>query len=84
MDGEVLKYLGLNPNQTYVAAEFYAVLGDTGRAFEWLERAIRNGDERDEWFRRDPMFAKLRSDPRFAQALQSIIDRRQHSARPPG
>jgi hypothetical protein len=49
-----------------------------------LERAIRNGDERDEWFSRDPMFAKLRMDPRFAQVLKSIVYRRQHTAQQPG
>jgi tetratricopeptide (TPR) repeat protein len=84
MDSEVLKYVALNPNVTLVAAEFYSVLGESDLAFEWLERAIRNGDERDEWFSRDPMFAKLRMDPRFAQVLKSIVYRRQHTAQQPG
>ena len=83
MDSEVLKYVALNPNLTLMAAEFYSVLGETDLAFEWLERAIRNGDERDEWFSRDPMLAKLRGDPRFAQVLKSIVNRRQHTARQP-
>ncbi len=81
MDDEVVKYLGINPNQTLVAAEFYSVLGENDRAFEWLERAIRNGDERDEWFGRDPMFKNLRSDPRFVGVLQSIAFRRRQSTR---
>ncbi len=81
MDAEVLKYLGLNPNQTLVAAEFYSTLGESDRAFEWLERAIRNGDERDEWFTRDPMLTRLRGDPRFKQVLESIAFRRQQANR---
>ena len=81
MDDEVLKYLGLNPNQTLVAAEFYSVLGEGDRAFEWLERAIRNGDERDEWFTRNPMLSRLRGDPRFKQVLESITFRRQQTSR---
>ena len=84
MDSEVLKYAGVNPNQTLVAAEFYSVLGETDRAFEWLDRAINNGDERDEWFSRDPMLANLRGDPRFAQVLKSIVFRRQRATRPAG
>lgn len=81
MDAEVLKYFGLNPNQTLVAAEFFSVLGESDRGFEWLERAIRNGDERDEWFTRDPMLARLRGDPRFKQVLESIAFRRQQAGR---
>jgi tetratricopeptide (TPR) repeat protein len=81
MDAEVLKYLGLNPNQTLVAAEFYSVLGESDRAFDWLERAIRNGDERDEWFTRDPLLVRLRGDPRFKQVLESIAFRRQQTNR---
>jgi tetratricopeptide (TPR) repeat protein len=81
MDAEVLKYLALNPNQTLVAAEFYSVLGERDRAFEWLERAIRSGDERDEWFTRDPMLTGIRGDPRFKQVLESIAFRRQQTNR---
>jgi tetratricopeptide (TPR) repeat protein len=81
MDAEVLKYLGLNPNQTLVAAEFYSVLGESDRAFEWLERAVRSGDERDEWFTRNPMFTRLRGDRRFKQVLESIAFRRQQTNR---
>ena len=41
-------------------------------ALEWLERAVRNGDERIEWFRREPLFANLRSHARFQQILESV------------
>ncbi len=62
-------------------AEFYAVTGDTSQALAWLERAVSNGDERVEWFRRDPLLANLRNLPRFQQILESTAYRRQQ--RPP-
>jgi tetratricopeptide (TPR) repeat protein len=53
-------------------AEFYAVLGDTSTALDWLERAVRAGDERSEWFQRDPLLASLRSTERFKN-IQNLI-----------
>ena len=66
-----------------MAAEFYAVLGDPGRALEWLDQALRIGDERAEWFSRDPLLANIRNLPRFKQILDSIALRRQVRARSP-
>ncbi|MCI0355267.1 MAG: tetratricopeptide repeat protein, partial [Acidobacteria bacterium] len=80
MDGEVLKYAAAVPGSTANAAEFYAILGDEAKALDWLERAVRNGDERDQWFRRDPLLANVRNHPRFQQILASIADRRQRRA----
>ncbi len=80
MDGEVLKYAAAVPPVTANAAEFYAILGDQEKALDWLERAVRNGDERDQWFQRDPLLANVRSHPRFQQILASIADRRQRRA----
>jgi len=77
MDGEVLKYAAAAPFVTANAAEFYAILGDQEKALDWLERAVRSGDERDQWFRRDPLLASIRDEPRFKQILESIADRRQ-------
>jgi serine/threonine protein kinase len=58
-------------------AEFYAVLGDTPTALDWLERAVRMGDERAEWFQRDPLLASLRSTERFKSIQNMISFRRQ-------
>jgi tetratricopeptide (TPR) repeat protein/predicted Ser/Thr protein kinase len=77
MDEGVAKYAALNPFFTLYAAEFYAVLGETDKAFEWMDRAVRGGDERAEWFQRDPLLANIRSHPRFKQILDSIQFRRQ-------
>ena len=77
MDDEVLKYAGASPFWIASVAEVYAVLGETAQALEWLERAVRSGDERAEWFRRDPLLSTIRNEPRFQQILDSIAFRRQ-------
>jgi hypothetical protein len=58
------------------AAEFYAVIGDSAKALEWLDRAVDMGDDREDWLRRDPHLASLRNHPRFEQMLASIAYRR--------
>jgi len=76
MDEESLKYGVLAPWSTSLVAEFYTVMGDPEKSLDWLEKAVRNGDERDVWFRRDPLLAKVRDLPRFQQILDSIEFRR--------
>lgn len=80
MDAEVLKYAGVAPLFTSYAAEFFAVLNDPDKSLDWLERAVRNGDDRAEWFRRDPLLKNVRNHPRFQQILESIAYRRQQRA----
>ncbi|MGH9817799.1 MAG: TPR end-of-group domain-containing protein, partial [Candidatus Acidiferrales bacterium] len=77
MDIEVQKYAEVNPIVTLEAAEFYAILGDKAKALHWLERAVRNGDERIEWFQRDPLLESIRGEFRFKSLLDSIAYRRQ-------
>lgn len=77
MDADAQKYSALAFWSTSVAAEFYALLGDSAKALEWLELAVHNGDERDDWFRRDPLLAGVRDLPKFKQIIQSIAGRRQ-------
>jgi serine/threonine protein kinase/pimeloyl-ACP methyl ester carboxylesterase/Tfp pilus assembly protein PilF len=77
MDAELLKYAEVNPNVTLEAAEFYALLGENSQALDWLEKAVRNGDERVEWFRRDPLLESIRNEFRFKSLLDSIAFRRQ-------
>jgi hypothetical protein len=80
VDGEVLKYAELLP-MTCFAAEFYATLGDKAKALDWLDRAVRVGDERAEWFERDPLLESIREQPRFRQILESTRSRRQQRAK---
>ena len=84
MDAEVLKYAALVPHLTSRVAEFYATLHDAPKALEWLDTALRNGDERAEWFSRDPLLANVRDEPRFKQILDSIAVRRQSRAKASG
>jgi len=76
MDAGVQTYAGAQIFGPLKAAEFYAVTGETDKALDWLDRAVRMGDDRDEWFRRDPLLASLRDHPRFQQILASVAYRR--------
>jgi hypothetical protein len=53
------------------------VLGDSSTALDWLDRAVRAGEERSEWFQRDPLLANLRSAERFKQIQNMISFRRE-------
>ena len=56
----------------YLLATAYAGLGDSDKAFEWLETALR---ERVNWMpylKVDPEMDTLRSDPRFADLLRRV------------
>jgi tetratricopeptide (TPR) repeat protein len=77
MDEETLKWADTTGSATLHAAEFYAVLGDTSKAIDWLDRAVRKGDERVEWFRENPRLASIRDDPRFQRIINSIEARKQ-------
>jgi serine/threonine protein kinase len=81
MDEDTLKFAAAAFPSTIGVAEFYAVLGDTAKAIEWLERTVRNGNERTAWFRRSPRLASIRQDPRFQRIIDSIESRRKQSAR---
>ena len=75
MDEETLKFAAAAFPATLDVAEFYGVLGETAKAIEWLEKAVRNGDERVDWFRKDPSLASIRQDPRFQRITESIETR---------
>ena len=80
MDADTRKYAALAVWSTSEAAEVYAIMGDSSQALEWLELAVRNGDERNDWFRRDPLLAGVRDLPKFKQIIQSIVGRRQQKS----
>jgi serine/threonine protein kinase len=77
MDEKVAKWADIAVWYTTMVAGFFAVIGELSVAFDWLERAVRNGDERAEGFAVDPLLAPLRYHPRFRQILDSIAYRRQ-------
>ena len=47
-------------------------MDDAPKALEWLDRAVRMGDDWEDWFR----VASLRDHPRFQQTLASVACRR--------
>ncbi len=81
MDQDTLKFAAAAFPSTIGVAEFYAVIGDASKAIEWLERTVRNGDERTAWFRRSPRLEHVRADPRFQQIIDSVESRRDKSQR---
>ena len=65
-------YSGEDAIWPYDAALFYASLDDKDRAFEWLERDLK---ERDGWLlflKVDPRLSSLRSDPRFHDLVRRV------------
>jgi hypothetical protein len=53
-------------------AEVYTVLGDHGRAFEWLDRAYAERNPMLSYIKVWPSFQPLRSDPRFSELLNRL------------
>jgi adenylate cyclase len=56
----------------YNSACVYASLGDTDRAIELIEKAIRLGSRNRRYFETDPDFKRLKDDPRFLALLDTI------------
>ena len=80
MDPDVLKYGEFIMFASNVA-EFYAALGDRDKALDRLDRAVRAGDERAEWFERNPLLASIRTHTRFRQIVDGIRSRREQRKR---
>jgi serine/threonine protein kinase/Tfp pilus assembly protein PilF len=84
LDAEVRQFAEVHVvptnGSTIEAAEVYSLLNDTAPALEWFERAVRSGDERLDWFQRNPLLANIRSHPRFKEVLHSIEFRRRQQA----
>ena len=59
-------------DMAYWVGAAYARLGEKNLAFEWLERAVRLGNENKPWYEADASLDSLRDDPRFAQLLSKM------------
>ena len=57
---------------SYRVAAIHLGLGETERAFEWLERAVEEHDAWLVWLKVDPVLDDLRPDPRFADLVERI------------
>ncbi len=56
----------------YAIAALYAQLGEKNRAFEWLDKAFRDGEGPLLLIKLDDRFEALRSDPRFQDLLRRL------------
>ena len=79
MDEETLRFADVTFWETSPTADFYALLGENSKALDWLQKAVRNGDERINYFRRNVRLASLRNDPRFQSLIRSVESRRARS-----
>jgi serine/threonine-protein kinase len=50
----------------------YAGLGESDRAFEWLERSLEERSGLDTNLKVEPMFDRLRGDPRFTTLMRRL------------
>jgi adenylate cyclase len=58
--------------QAYGIAESYAARGDKDAAFQWLDRALENGEAQPSLMRSDPSLRSLQADPRFDALLRKM------------
>lgn len=61
-------------DMSYWVGSAYALLGDKDRAFRWLERAVKLGNENEPWFKSDRNLESLRDDPRFLDLLDKMVE----------
>jgi tetratricopeptide (TPR) repeat protein len=73
LDDSTRRWAGIVPFTVIWVAEIYSVLGNTDSGIEWLQKAIRIGDRRLAWFRRNPHLDFIRRDQRFERILASAI-----------
>lgn len=59
-------------DMAYWVGSTYALLGDKDRAFKWLGRAVKLGNENKPWYQKDKSLDSLRDDPRFAELMNKI------------
>ncbi|HZH34050.1 MAG TPA: tetratricopeptide repeat protein, partial [Pyrinomonadaceae bacterium] len=72
MTERALQMAQADHDMAYWTASAFALLEERDLAFEWLERAIKLGNENLGWFERDRNWDKLRDDPRFESLMQGI------------
>ncbi|MGB7623186.1 MAG: protein kinase [Terriglobia bacterium] len=72
----IISHLEELPKQSYVSpyaiAQVYTALGDSGGAFQWLEKAYQGRDTQLVWLKAEPGFDSLRPDSRFQDFLRRM------------
>jgi TolB-like protein/DNA-binding winged helix-turn-helix (wHTH) protein len=59
-------------DSAYQIAQAYAFRGESGKTFEWLERAYKQRDAGLADIKIDPSFRNLRHDPRYIELLKKV------------
>ena len=59
-------------DSAYQIAQAYAFRGESGKSFEWLERAYRQRDAGLADIKTDPLLKNLRPDPRYTELLKKM------------
>jgi len=59
-------------DSAYQIAEVYAYRGESGKSFEWLERAYKQRDAGLTDIKTDPLFKNLRRNPRYTGLLKEM------------
>jgi TolB-like protein/DNA-binding winged helix-turn-helix (wHTH) protein/Tfp pilus assembly protein PilF len=59
-------------DSAYQIAEVYAYRGESGKSFEWLERAYKQRDAGLPDIKVDPLLRALRHDPRYTELLKKM------------
>ena len=84
-DGQVVEQIlgllvfeGLDHNYSVLRMASYVKRAES---LDWLDRAVRVGDERTDWFQMDPLLTNIRKEPRFRQIIDGIRYRREQQAR---
>lgn len=68
-----LEYLSKNRHvPAYSIAAIYVAIGDRNQAFMWLNKAAEQRSSQMLLIRVDPIFDKVRSDPRYIKLLESV------------
>ena len=71
---QTLELARTDHDMSYWVGSAYALIGDKDRAFKWLERAIKLGNENEPWFKSDKNLQSLREDPRFLDLLDKMVE----------
>jgi serine/threonine-protein kinase len=82
IDAQVIETAHADQDIAYQLATFYALDGQNDRAIEWLERAIRMGNENYPWFSGNPNWGALRDDLRYRRLLSDLKERWEQLDRP--
>ena len=59
-------------DMAYWVGAAFARLGEKDLAFQWLERAVRLGNENKPWYENDSSLDSLRDDERYPQLLAKM------------